>query len=122
LDFLEKDSPKIILITYQSFESLVNIIKEHEFMVDLLCFDEAHHILGNNMKKLLFGVNNDENYDSDDDDIDNEDDTFIDTFCKKTLFFTLLYFFKLIAPPTAPASSNRLNKQMKWVSQVKSSV
>ena len=91
LDFLEKESNKIILITYQSFESFVNIIKEHEFMVDLLCFDEAHHILGNNMKKILFGLNNNENYDElddDDYDIDNDDVNFIESFCNKTLFFT----------------------------------
>jgi hypothetical protein len=39
LEFLEKDSPKIILITYQSLELLINVITENEFKIDILCFD-----------------------------------------------------------------------------------
>ena len=51
---------------------------EYDFEIDLLCFDEAHHILSNNMKELLFGI------DTDDDFIES----FIDTYSNKTLFFT----------------------------------
>ena len=57
LEFLEADSPKIILITYQSLELLINIIIENEFKIDILCFDEAHHILGDNINKILFENN-----------------------------------------------------------------
>ena len=57
LEFLEKNRPKIILITYQSLELLINIITENEFKIDILCFDEAHHILGDNIKKILFENN-----------------------------------------------------------------
>jgi len=79
LDFLEMDNAKIILITYQSLPTLINIIKDNEIEIDLLCFDEAHHILGNNMKELLFGTD-----DTEDIYIEN----FIDYYCNKTLFFT----------------------------------
>jgi len=79
LDFLEIDNAKIILITYQSLPTLINIIKDNEIEIDLLCFDEAHHILGNNMKELLFGTE-----DTEDIYIEN----FIDYYCNKTLFFT----------------------------------
>ena len=70
-NFLLIDEPKIILITYQSLELLVNIIKENEFEIDLLCFDEAHHILGNNIKNLLF-----------------DEDEYDIYFSNKTLYFT----------------------------------
>ena len=43
LNFLELSEHKIILITYQSLEILINIITENENKIDLLCFDEAHH-------------------------------------------------------------------------------
>ena len=78
LEFLDNDTSKIILITYQSLELLINVVKEYDFEIDLLCFDEAHHILSNNMKELLFGI------DTDDDFIES----FIDTYSNKTLFFT----------------------------------
>jgi superfamily II DNA or RNA helicase len=79
LEFIEIEGSKIILITYQSLELLINIIKENELKIDLLCFDEAHHILGNNIKELLFGI---------EDEDDNYIENFIDTYCNKTLFFT----------------------------------
>ena len=79
LEFIEIEENKIILITYQSLELLINIIKENEIEIDLLCFDEAHHILENNIKELLFGIE-DEDY--------NYIENFIDTYCNKTLFFT----------------------------------
>ena len=86
LEFLENDkSEKIILVTYQSLEVLFTIIKDNLMTVDILCFDEAHHILGDGMKKLLFGFDNDD-YDDEYDDDYNEN--FIDTYIKKTLYFT----------------------------------
>ena len=101
LEFLEKDSPKIILITYQSLELLINIIIENEFKIDILCFDEAHHILGDNIKKILF-ENKIETEESEYTDSDNEEEScssyyeesyyetnnFINAFCNKTLYFT----------------------------------
>ena len=86
LDFLQKEEDKIILITYQSLETLLNVVKENEFEIDLLCFDEAHHILGEGMKKLLFGM--DENNKDIDEESDNFYENFIDTYVDKTLFFT----------------------------------
>ena len=72
LEFLDNDSYKIILITYQSLHLLINVIIENEIEIDLICFDEAHHVISNNMKELLF----------------EEDCSFIDTYCNKALFFT----------------------------------
>jgi superfamily II DNA or RNA helicase len=105
LKFLQKKIDKIVLITYQSLKLLFNIIKCNKLEINLLCFDEAHHILGDEMKKLLFGT--DENYsdyypddssdnnsdDSSDDDSDLNSDislneNFIETFVNKTLYFT----------------------------------
>ena len=81
LNFLEKKEDKVILITYQDINTLFDIIKEYELQINLLCFDEAHHILGDGIKNTLFGT-----------DEDNENDefneNFIDTYVNKTLFFT----------------------------------
>jgi superfamily II DNA or RNA helicase len=82
LDFLEKEDAKIILITYQSLPTLVNIVKENELKIDLLCFDEAHHILGDGMKNILFGT------EEEDIEMENFNENFIDTYVEKTLFFT----------------------------------
>lgn len=48
-----------------------------------MCFDEAHHILGNGIKNMLFGTENE--------DIERDDEyceSFIDEYVEKTLFFT----------------------------------
>jgi ribosomal RNA-processing protein 8 len=85
LEFLEIEENKIILITYQSLATLTNIIKEYEFEIDLMCFDEAHHILSDGMKKLLFGTEYDDN---ESDEITDFTESFIDTYVNKSLFFT----------------------------------
>jgi superfamily II DNA or RNA helicase len=68
---------KIILITYQSLKLLFDVVKENELEIDLICFDEAHHILADGMKLLLFGT-----------DEDDFSENFIDTYVKKALYFT----------------------------------
>lgn len=83
LEFLLKEEDKIILITYQSLEILTKIVQENDLKIDLLCFDEAHHIFGDGKKKLLFGINEDDNSD-----IDEYSENFIDSYVDKTLFFT----------------------------------
>ena len=105
LKFLKKKENKIIIITYQSLKTLIDIIKnkfkKNKFKIDLMCFDEAHHILAKNTKKILFGESDNEydehNYDSDDSydsydsynsDSSYEDNSFIDNYVNKTLFFT----------------------------------
>ena len=80
--FINIKNNKIILVTYQSLHNLIHIIKNNNIMIDLLCFDEAHHILGENIRKILF--------------LEKENDTdenqyygnFIDNHVNKTLFFT----------------------------------
>lgn len=78
LEFLEQDESKIILITYQSLKTLIDIVKENEFEIDLMCFDEAHHILGDGIKTLLFGTDEEDEYEI----------SFLDNNVSKTLFFT----------------------------------
>lgn len=95
-EFLEQDNNKIVLITYQSLEKLIKITKLNDIKIDLLCFDEAHHILGMKMKDLLFGKDEDDvsNDESNDDNNSEYQDSifdsgcFIDDFVNKTLFFT----------------------------------
>ena len=53
-DFLLNDDDKLILITYQSLDTLFEILQEYGINVDLICFDEAHHICSDKTKELLF--------------------------------------------------------------------
>ena len=112
--FLNKKVDKIVLITYQSLKILINVVKKDKLKIDLLCFDEAHHIIGDGMKELLFGTD-DEDFDEDFDELNDESNSesetdsdisdvdsdvdsnvssadksnnFIDKYVKKTLFFT----------------------------------
>ena len=55
-NFISKDKNVVVLVTYQSLGKLINIIRQNNMKIDLMCFDEAHHILGMNMKKQLFGT------------------------------------------------------------------
>ena len=82
LEFLESDNDeqKIILITYQSLETLFTIIEEYEMTIDLICFDEAHHVTAEGTQELLFGSPTDEYSD--------ERYGFIDSNITKSLFFT----------------------------------
>ncbi len=70
--FINKNNQKILLVTYQSLPNLIEIIKDNNILIDILCFDEAHHILGENIGKLLF----------------KNQANFLDNFVDKTLFFT----------------------------------
>ena len=55
--FLKKKSKKIIAVTYQSLHKFIDSLNETDKMIDLLIYDEAHHIIGNTAQKLVF--NND---------------------------------------------------------------
>jgi superfamily II DNA or RNA helicase len=50
----EDNKDKIVIITYQSLDTLFQILQENYINVDLICFDEAHHICADKTKKLLF--------------------------------------------------------------------
>ena len=91
LNFLEENENKIVLVTYQSLKLFADIIKDNDIMIDLMCFDEAHHILSDGMKSLLFGFDEDNNEDNNEDIDEDEEDTninFLDNNVTKTLFFT----------------------------------
>jgi superfamily II DNA or RNA helicase len=82
LEFLESedDEHKIVLITYQSLETLFTIIEENEMTIDLICFDEAHRVTAEGTQELLFGSATDEYSD--------ERYGFIDSNIERSLFFT----------------------------------
>lgn len=83
LKFLENNTIKIILVTYQSLKILFNVIRKNDVKIDFLCFDEAHHILGDETKNLLFETDIENEYES------NEFcKNFVDTYASKILYFT----------------------------------
>ena len=53
---LKEITSKIICITYQSFHLLLNNLENNT--IDICCFDEAHHAVGNTYQKLIFNDNN----------------------------------------------------------------
>ena len=53
---LKKITNKVICITYQSFHLQLGYLQDNK--IDICCFDEAHHAVGNTYQKLIF---NDEN-------------------------------------------------------------
>lgn len=52
VQFLVKPTNKIICITYQSFETLLDNLGE--LIIDVCIFDEAHHAVGEKCQKLVF--------------------------------------------------------------------
>jgi superfamily II DNA or RNA helicase len=48
----KKNTKKIICITYQSFNLLRNNLQGNK--IDVCCYDEAHHAVGNTYQKLIF--------------------------------------------------------------------
>ena len=55
--FLKKRGQNIIAVTYQSFKKFIDICIEKHINIDTLVFDEAHHIVGDNIQNIVF--NND---------------------------------------------------------------
>jgi superfamily II DNA or RNA helicase len=49
---LKKITNKVICITYQSFRRLLDNLLDNK--IDICCFDEAHHAVGNTYQKLIF--------------------------------------------------------------------
>jgi len=52
--FLKLKSPKIILVTYQSFQVLLDCLEGQK--IGLVCYDEAHHVVSPETQKLVFGT------------------------------------------------------------------
>jgi len=52
--FLKLKSPKIILVTYQSYQVLLNCLDGQK--IGLVCYDEAHHVVSPETQKLVFGT------------------------------------------------------------------
>ena len=61
---------KLILVTYQSFENFITQMIERNESINSLIFDEAHHIVGDNIQTIVF---------------DNEE---LDSIVDKTRFYT----------------------------------
>jgi superfamily II DNA or RNA helicase len=52
--FLKYSSDKIVLVTYQSFEVLLNNLNGQK--IGIVCYDEAHHVTSPKYQKLVFGT------------------------------------------------------------------
>jgi superfamily II DNA or RNA helicase len=51
---LKKPGKKLFTVTYQSLELFMKIIIDAKTTIDRLYYDEAHHILGNNIQNIVF--------------------------------------------------------------------
>ena len=56
IEFIENKNKKIIYVTYQSFELLLKNLQNRK--IDVCCFDEAHHAVGNVYQTLIFNDDN----------------------------------------------------------------
>ena len=54
IKFLKNENNKIICVTYQSFNILIDCLKSLKIKINICCFDEAHHIVGDEYQKLIF--------------------------------------------------------------------
>ena len=53
--FLKSKSKKIVLVTYQSFETLLTALSQCDGLkIDVCHFDEAHHVVGKEKQELIF--------------------------------------------------------------------
>lgn len=52
--FLHQDKHKIVSVTYQSLETFVNVVEKLDIRIDLLVYDEAHHVIGTTIQNLVF--------------------------------------------------------------------
>jgi len=52
--FLNLKIPKIILVTYQSYQVLLDCLEGKK--IGLVCYDEAHHVTSPETQKLVFGT------------------------------------------------------------------
>jgi superfamily II DNA or RNA helicase/SAM-dependent methyltransferase len=55
IKFIETNESYLILCTFQSLETLSQILNKKCIMVNLIIYDEAHHIVGDNTQSLIFG-------------------------------------------------------------------
>ena len=91
-DFINEERNKIVLVTYQSFETLLSSLDGN--IIDVCVFDEAHHVVGEKIKDLIFHF---ENYSDSDSDNFSDDSSYIGSvqgsiaqckFAKKMVFLT----------------------------------
>ena len=70
MKFIQCKHKKIIMVTYQSFEKFIGICIDKNTKINQLIYDEAHHIVGDKIQKVVF--NNEE----------------LDSIVDKTRFYT----------------------------------
>lgn len=51
---LKSKKRKVILVTYQSLQTLYDCLIELEIKIDLCIFDEAHHSISSKCKNLIY--------------------------------------------------------------------
>jgi superfamily II DNA or RNA helicase len=52
--YIKKHKSCIIAVTYHSFETLLSVVDELHINIKTIIFDEAHHIIGNTIQKIVF--------------------------------------------------------------------
>ena len=52
--FIKKKDKKVISVTYKSLDKFINALTDTNVKIDLLVYDEAHHIIGNSIQELVF--------------------------------------------------------------------
>ena len=57
IKFLKNTNNKIICVTYQSFNTLIDCLDLLEIKINVCCFDEAHHAVGLTYQELIFKNN-----------------------------------------------------------------
>jgi superfamily II DNA or RNA helicase len=57
IKFLKNENNKIICVTYQSFNILIDCLDSLEKKINTCCFDEAHHAVGLTYQELIFQNN-----------------------------------------------------------------
>ena len=70
IKFIQCKHTKIIMVTYQSFEKFICLCIDHHIQINILIYDEAHHIVGDKIQNVVF--NNEE----------------LDSIVDKTRFYT----------------------------------
>jgi len=54
IKFLKNENNKIICVTYQSFNTLIDCLNSLKIKINICCFDEAHHAVGLTYQELIF--------------------------------------------------------------------
>ena len=84
---------KIIICTYQSLNTLIESVNNSKSSIDLIIYDEAHHIVGSTIQQLVFHKKIDDDSDNESNDTNNTNNSkkeliIFEKKPSKTIYFT----------------------------------